>query len=120
MARAAAESIAFQVQDVFEIILKNSGHGIGKLFVDGGPSQNPFLMGMVADLIDHSVIPGESTEASAQGAAYLAGLATGFWTDLNAISAMGQHGQEIAPSMAEERRKEELAKWQVAIERTLL
>ena len=120
VARAAAESIAFQVQDVFKIILANSGHGIGKLFVDGGPSQNPFLMGMVADYIDHSVIQGESTEASAQGAAYLAGLATGFWADLNAISALGQHGQEIRPKMANDRRKEELSKWQVAIERTLL
>jgi glycerol kinase len=120
VARAAAESIAFQVQDVFEIILKNSGHGIGKLFVDGGPSQNPFLMGMVADSIDHSVIQGASSEASAQGAAYLAGLATGFWPDLDAISALGQHGQEIAPTMAGKRRKEELSKWHMGIERTLL
>ena len=120
IARAAAESMAFQVQDVFEIIEKHSGNGIGRLFVDGGPSRNPFLMGMVADYIDHSVIIGESTEASAQGAAYLAGLATGFWPSVDAIASLGNHGSVIKPTIAKNTRNEAISAWREAIKRTVL
>ena len=67
VARASAESMALQVHDVFEIIEANAGYGIGRLFVDGGPSRNPFLMSMVAGYLDHPVITCPSTEASARG-----------------------------------------------------
>ncbi|WP_116134103.1 FGGY family carbohydrate kinase [Tropicimonas sp. IMCC34043] len=120
VARAAAESMAFQVADVFAIIEPNAGQGIGRLFVDGGPSRNPFLMGMVADYIDHPVIVGESTEASAQGAAYLAGLATGVWPDLETIEGLDLHGSEIAPSIARDLRADGLAAWRAAISRATL
>ncbi|SFD17397.1 FGGY family carbohydrate kinase [Tropicimonas isoalkanivorans] len=120
IARAAAESIAFQVADIFEIVVRNSGRGIGRLFVDGGPSKNPFLMGMVADYIDHPVIVGESTEASAQGAAYLAGLATGLWPDLETVGALEGHGREIAPTISAADRERDLAGWRMAIARATL
>ncbi|WP_319532599.1 FGGY-family carbohydrate kinase [uncultured Cohaesibacter sp.] len=120
VARAAAESMAFQVHDVFEIIMQHSSHGIGRLFVDGGPSRNPFLMEMVANYVDHSLIIGESTEASAQGAAYLAGLAVGFWRDIDAIAALGRHGSRIEPDMDGTQRENALAMWRDAIARTML
>ncbi|MFV0332551.1 MAG: FGGY family carbohydrate kinase [Tropicimonas sp.] len=120
VARAAAQSIAFQVADVFDIVARNSGRGIGRLFVDGGPSRNPFLMGLVADQIDHPLITGESAEASAQGAAWLAGLATGFWPDLATVAALEGHGREIAPAMAPAARDAARAAWRQAVARTTL
>ncbi|WP_068113519.1 FGGY family carbohydrate kinase [Tropicimonas marinistellae] len=120
VARAAAESMAFQVADVFEIVEQNTGMGIGRLFVDGGPSRNPFLMGMVADYIDHPVIGGESTEASALGAAYLAGLATGFWPDLETIGSLPEHSAEIAPTLAATERQSARATWRAAVDRATL
>ncbi|RYH08670.1 FGGY family carbohydrate kinase [Tropicimonas sp. IMCC6043] len=120
VARAAAESIAFQVADVFEIVEQNARKGIGRRFVDGGPSRNPFLMGLVADFADHRLIVGESTETSAQGAAYLAGLATGIWPDLETIGALVGHGAEIAPTLDASTRAEARTAWTLAIARATL
>ncbi len=74
MARAVTDSIAFQVHDVFAAMLKHGDVSIGALYVDGGPSRSDFLMQNVADLLSHAVIQCEAPEASALGAAYLAGL----------------------------------------------
>lgn len=120
IARAAAESIAFQVHDVFEIIEANSGHGIGQLFVDGGPSRNAFLMSMVAGYLDHPVITCPSTEASARGAAYLAGLASGVWPDLETVASLEQHGDTLSPAINPEARQRSLQDWRNAIARSLL
>lgn len=120
LARAAAESLALQVHDVFEIIQGNAGQGIGQLFVDGGPSRNPFLMGMVAGYLDHPVITCPSTEASARGAAYLAGLATGVWADLNTVANLEAHGDTLHPAMDPGARGQALAAWRQAIARTTL
>ncbi|MGQ9367972.1 FGGY family carbohydrate kinase [Azospirillum sp. ST 5-10] len=120
VARAAAESIALQVQDVFEIVQANAGHPIGHLFVDGGPSRNPFLMGMVADVIGHPVVTCESTEASARGAAYLAGIAVGFWPDLATVGALERHGATLAPAIDPEVRATLLAGWRAAVARSTL
>lgn len=120
IARAAVESIALQVHDVFEIIEQNSNSGIGKLYVDGGPSSNPFLMSMVADYLDHPVMTREATEASALGAAYLAGLTVGFWTNLEALVALKGKSASIEPSMENETRHSRLLKWKEALERSTL
>jgi glycerol kinase len=120
VARAAAESIAFQVYDIFEIVEPNSGQGIGRLFVDGGPSRNPFLMSLVAGYLDHPVITCESTEASAKGAAYLAGLATGFWSGLDDVSRLDQHGAVLEPDMNGDVRAASLGQWREAIKRSTL
>ncbi|WP_114011643.1 FGGY family carbohydrate kinase [Cohaesibacter intestini] len=120
IARAAAESMAFQVADVFEIIEANSSQGIGHLFVDGGPSKNPFLMQMVSDCIDHPIVVGDSAEASALGAAFLAGLATGFWPDLAAIRAMQSKGKDFAPKLDEAARQSLIKGWKQAVKQVRL
>ena len=120
VARAAAESIAFQVHDVFEIIEPNFTTGIGRLYVDGGPSSNPFLMSMVADYLDHPIITREATEASALGAACLAGLTVGFWPDLEALLALKGKSVGIEPSMERETRHSGLMAWKDALQRSTL
>ena len=86
VAHAAALSMALQICDVFDIVKASSPTNIGVLSVDGGPSRNTFLMRKIADYLDHPVTTRESTEASAIGAAFLAGLEVGFWPSLEAIS----------------------------------
>lgn len=120
IARAAVESVALQVQDVFAIMRANSPSGIARLFVDGGPSQNRFIMSMVADFLDHSVICSENTEASALGAAYLAGLAVGFWKDLATIEALKGDRETLKPSLDPKIRDESLDAWHKAIARSTL
>lgn len=119
IARAAAESIAFQVLDVFAIMTQAAG-GIGRLFVDGGPSRNPYLMQMVADALDHPVTPCRNSEASAIGAAHLAGLATGLWPDLESISKLANHADTLAPQQETQARERDLDTWRKAVARTLL
>ncbi|MFV0383605.1 FGGY family carbohydrate kinase [Paracoccus sp. (in: a-proteobacteria)] len=118
IARAAAESTAFQVRDVFAIMERAAG-GIGRLSVDGGPSSNRFLMQMVADYLDHPVTPCRNTEASAIGAAYLAGLATGFWPDLVALARLASHDAPIVPAMDPATRRDGLEIWRKAVARTV-
>lgn len=118
VARAAAESMAFQVQDVFAIVTANAGQAMGRLYVDGGPSRNPFLMQRVADCLDHPVTTCESAEASARGAAYLAGLAAGVWPDVATVAALERHGASLHPSMAADERETILKGWNDAIARS--
>ena len=118
IARAAAESIALQVHDVFEI-MSGAATDIGRLSVDGGPSHNAFLMQMVADYLDHSLTPCRNAEVSALGAAHLAGLATGFWQDLKELGLLAHHGPEIQPMLAANERQNMLHLWRTAIARTL-
>lgn len=114
VARAAAESMALQVADVFVIMERAAGH-VGRLSVDGGPSRNPFLMQMVADYLDHPVTPCRNAEASALGAAYLAGLAVGFWDTLDQVSAFAQREAAIVPRMPADRRQRDLTQWRSAV-----
>jgi glycerol kinase len=120
IARAAVESMALQVQAVFAVIAAHSSHDFGRLFVDGGPSRNGFIMGLVADYLDHAVITSENTEASALGAAYLAGLAVGFWPDLAAIASLKGARDIIAPNMPAELRQSTLNQWHQAIAQSVL
>lgn len=118
IARASADSMAFQVNDVFAI-MSQAAKGIGRLFVDGGPSRNTFLMQRVATAISHSVTPCINSEASAVGAAHLAGLASGFWPSLEAISKLANHGQDIIPDDDATMRAADLEQWRKAIAATL-
>jgi glycerol kinase len=119
IARAALESIALQVYDIFKIIERNTSKGIGQLFVDGGPSKNLFLMQLVAGYLNHSVIIRESSEASAVGAAYLAGLEVGFWPDIETVVKLSNPAEPIVGVMAKEDRMASLISWETAIHRTL-
>lgn len=97
MARSVTDSIACQVHDVIAAMRAQSGGKLGALYVDGGPSQNRFLMQCVSNLIEHAVIQCEAPEASALGAAYLAGLSLGLWKDLDAIEALPRSTEVIRP-----------------------
>jgi glycerol kinase len=97
MARSVTDSIAFQVHDVIAAMRAQSGGELGALYVDGGPSQNRFLMQCVSNLIEHPVIQCEAPEASALGAAYLAGLSLGLWSDLHVIAELPRSSHIIDP-----------------------
>lgn len=97
MARSVTDSIALQVHDVVAAMRTQSGGDLGALYVDGGPSQNGFLMQCVANLVEHAVIQCEAPEASALGAAYLAGLSLGMWKDLDVIKELPRSTQVITP-----------------------
>jgi glycerol kinase len=97
MARSVTDSIACQVHDVIAAMRAQSGGQLGALYVDGGPSQNRFLMQCVSNLIEHAVIQCQAPEASALGAAYLAGLSLGLWSDLDVIGALPRSTEVILP-----------------------
>jgi glycerol kinase len=118
MARAVTDSMAFQAHDVFAVMTAQSPAPLGRLYADGGPSRNRFLMQCVADTLNHPVIQCDAPEASALGAAYLAGLTLGIWPGLEAIAALPRAGQEIAPKAGDAARR--LAVWQEAIRRSTL
>lgn len=120
IARAATESIAFQVCDVFDVIEENCAAGIGNLFVDGGPAQNKFLMQTVANFLNHPVMTCRNTEASARGAAFLAGLAVGYWTDLDTIAGLKDHNETLSPLMDAATRAAMKDEWRRAVARSML
>lgn len=119
IARAAADSLAHQVADIYAI-MSQAGSVMGRIFVDGGPSANPFLMQLVANQLDHAVTPCRNSEASAIGAAHLAGLATGFWPDLDALAALADHGAPRFADLTQSQHQTARHGWQAAIARTRL
>ena len=90
MARAALESIAYQTMDVLNAMQADAGTPIAELRVDGGATANNLLMQFQADLLNCKVVRPEVTEVTAIGAAYLAGLATGFWQNIEEIKSQWQ------------------------------
>ncbi len=118
MARAVTDSMAMQVQDVFAAMSAQSPAPMGRLYADGGPSRNAFLMQCVADILDHPLTCTDAPEASALGAAYLAGLSLGLWRDLAAISALPRTAHPVAPRPSD--RAARIAIWQDAIRRSTL
>ncbi len=119
IARAAADSMALQVLDVFEIMSDATGT-VGRLFVDGGPSSNKFLMQIMANILDRPVSPGVNPELSALGAAYLAGLATGFWEDIETLAKLPTHENEIIPAIDPAKRASAIAHWKKAIAQAII
>ena len=119
VARAAADSLAHQVADVCEA-MSEAGEGGGRLFVDGGPSANRFLMHLVADALGRPVTPCRDTGTSALGAAHLAGLATGFWPDLDALATLAGHGDPCEPTRDPDENRAARHAWREAVARTTL
>src|SRR5665213_1733084 len=112
-ARAALESIAFQVMEVLSAMESDSGIEIKELRVDGGATQNNLLLQFQADILKASVIRPEVTEVTAIGAAYLAGLAVGFWDSIEEIQQQWKINKRFEPGNAD---KEDLIKgWYRAI-----
>jgi glycerol kinase len=119
IARAALESIAFQVADVLEAVHSETGTPLGALRVDGGAAVNDLLMQFQADLLGVPVVRPQVTETTALGAAYLAGLATGFWAGPDELRAKRQGDMRFEPKMASNIRTERRARWQRAVERSM-
>jgi len=117
--RAAEESIAYQSRDVLEIIQKDSGIGLKKLKVDGGAVRDNFLMQFQSDILGVPVVRPQVIETTALGAAYLSGLAIGFWKDKAEIASKWKADREFIPNM-DEKIKEKLYKgWKKAVSRSL-
>ena len=118
IARAALESIALQVADVFDAMARDSGIALTELRVDGGACRNNLLMQMQADFLGVPVVRPRVTETTALGAAYLAGLATGFWRGADEISAQWGVERRFEPAMAAPARAAKLARWREAVQRS--
>jgi len=117
IARAALESIAFQVADVLEAVHSETGAPLTALRVDGGAAVNDLLMQFQADLLGVPVVRPQVTETTALGAAYLAGLATGFWASPEQLRAGRQSDTRFDPRMDASERSERRLRWQRAVER---
>jgi glycerol kinase len=117
IARAALEAIALQVSDVFDAMARDSGIALRELRVDGGASRNDLLMQMQADFLGVPVVRPTTTETTALGAAYLAGLAGGLWRDAAQISAQWQVDRRFEPALPEAERRARLARWREAVQR---
>ena len=116
--RATVEAIAYQTRDVVDTMVQEAGLNLQSLSVDGGASNNDFLMQFQADILNTPIKRAAINETTALGAAYLAGLAVGFWPNLAAIRDMHQTGEEFTPLMAEDKRQKCYSGWQAAIKAT--
>ena len=116
IARAALEAIALQSADVFGAMVRDSQIPLKELRVDGGASRNNLLMQMQADFLGVPVVRPQVTETTALGAAYLAGLGTGFWTDPSEISRQWKVDRRFEPRLEAPARQAKLARWRQAVE----
>ena len=117
--RATLESIAYQTRDVLELMRNECGIDLCELRVDGGACANNFLMQFQADILGVSVERPEIIETTALGAAYLAGLAVGFWKDQSMVAERRQVNRRFIPSMNEDKRKELYDNWKKAVKRAM-
>jgi glycerol kinase len=117
VARAALESIALQSAEVLQAMQRDAGKPLTELRVDGGAARNDLLMQFQADMIGVPVVRPAVTETTALGAAYLAGLAVGFWSDLDEITSLWRLERRFEPQLSEDQRSGYMAAWQRAVER---
>lgn len=119
IARAALDGIAFQTYDIAQAMAKDLGAPLTELKVDGGASRNNLLMQFQSNLLGIPVVRPKITETTALGAAYLAGLAVGFWKDINEIKSQWQVERTFNPVPENEEIENAKKGWQDAIQRTL-
>jgi glycerol kinase len=118
VARAAIESIAYQIRDVFEAMRQDAGIPLPSLSADGGASRNDLLMQFQADILDCPVMRSSSADLSAIGAAWLAGLAVGYWKSLEELEALPRATTRFEPAMPDARRDEFIRGWLDALARS--
>jgi glycerol kinase len=118
--RAALESIAYQMRELVEAMDADSPSPMTELRADGGASANDFLMQFQADILGKPVVRPANRETTAAGAAYLAGLATGFWSGTDELERFWKADRIFEPTMPAERREELFAGWKKAVERARL
>ena len=119
IARAALDGIAFQTYDIAQAMSRDMGAPLTELKVDGGASRNNLLMQFQANLLDIDVVRPKVTETTALGAAYLAGLAVGYWNDVDEIKSQWQEERRFAPVANKQALDAAKAGWADAIARTL-
>jgi glycerol kinase len=118
LARAALEGIAYQVADVLEAMEKDSGIRLGELRVDGGAAANDLLLQFQADILGVPVVRPKIFETTALGAAYLAGLAVGFWDGLEELGQQWQKDREFTPELERAEAERLRDGWRRALERS--
>lgn len=119
IARAALEGIAYQTMDITNAMSLDAGVPLKELKVDGGASRNNLLMQFQADILNTRVVRPQVVETTAMGAAYLAGLAVGYWKSIDEIRKLWQVDRVFDPSWEETKIQEAKAGWQDAVKRTL-
>ena len=116
--RATLESIAYETYDVLKAMEKDMGVKLNELKVDGGASANNFLLQTQADLIDSTVIRPSCLESTAMGAAFLAGLAVGYWESRDELRTIHSIDRIYKPEISAEERKKKLDGWEKAVKRS--
>jgi glycerol kinase len=119
IARAALESMAYQTRDLVDAMQQDAGIPLGGLKVDGGASTNDSLMQFQADLLGVSIRRPVIAETTALGAAYLAGLAVGYWNGPDEIARLWALDRQFDPQIPPERRQAMCARWHEAVRRSL-
>ena len=118
IARSVLESTAFQTLEIFDVMEKDAGISISNLKVDGGMTANNLLMQFQADLLNVPVIRPVNTETTALGAAYAAGLSSGFWKTMDELKRQWCEDRRWTPGMDAQRRNSLYRQWNKAVERT--
>lgn len=116
--RATLESMAYQTYDILEVMEQESGICLKSLKVDGGASRNNFLMQFQSDILHLDVLRPECVETTALGAAYLAGIAVGYWKDTEDIRDNWKLSRTFHPEMEADKRKKQIRGWKKAVQRS--
>jgi glycerol kinase len=119
LARAALESIAFQVADLLQAMQRDAGEALAELRVDGGAAANNLLMQFQADVLGVPVVRPRVLETTALGAAYLAGLTIGLWRSPDEIAARWAEDRRFEPQMDQDAAADLLGRWRAAVHRSL-
>jgi glycerol kinase len=118
IARAALEAIALRSMEVINTMVKDSGIDVNEIRVDGGAAVNNLLMQIQSDILRKTVVRPKITETTALGAAYLAGLATGFWKDIEELKYHWQSDRRFIPGNNKEEFRKVISNWEKAVERS--
>lgn len=118
--RAAIEAMCYQTKDVLDVMQRETGVNVRSLRIDGGAAKNDFLCAFQADILGMDVVRPRVTETTSLGAAYLAGLGTGFWKNTREIKKCWKANKVFKPSMSTAKRKALIAGWEKAVARTIL
>jgi glycerol kinase len=118
IARATLEGIAFQVADVLRAMTSDAGSPVTELKVDGGAARNNMLLQIQADLLGVPVVRSAIQETTALGAAYLAGLGVGFWSDIGQLAQLWRSDGRFEPTISGDERDSRIAQWRQAVARS--
>lgn len=116
--RACLEALGYQVHDVLRGMEADAGLSVKHLSVDGGACRNNFMLEFCANMLDVEICRPNNVETTAAGAAFLAGLATGFWKNIDELRDLHSFERVFSPCMEETQRKQLLAAWHDALLRT--